>query len=306
MVVHKHNGGLSSARNAAFPYVSGSCQYIAFLDSDDQFAPCALETAVRLAQNYPGDLVGWSFCYDPSELPSAMPKTIHEPTTYSPETLADYFFTWLLSPVTVKLFNAEYFLRAGLRFDENCRYSEDMVFMMKFFRYFFRVHPNGKMRQWQLPLYYYRQNPESICHTVGARYAERQLLLIPQVLDAFEQDFPTPPHMRKALYDRFVQALVCGLDALEHPDPDMTAAQRRAKRRAVLRDPAAVRIWQYYAKEKVFSPYYLPLRLKMGRTAAWLYRLQQVGSSLFGKLDWAQYYLLGGRYCREVKKEVIE
>lgn len=301
-VVHKPNGGLSSARNAAFSRVSEACRYISFLDSDDVLAPCALETAVRLAGRFPDDLVGWGFCRDESQLLSSMPEDVGEPAVYGPDTLADYYFTWLLSPVTIKLFDAEYFLRDGLRFDENCRYSEDMVFMMMFFRRFFRLHPQGRMRQWPLPLYYYRPNPGSICNTVGARYARRQLLLIPRVLDAFEQDFPTPPHQRKALYDRFVQALVCGLDALTRPDPDMTAAQRRAERRAVLRDPAAARLWQYYARERVFSPYYLALRFRMGRTAAWLYRLQQAGSPLFGKLDWAQYYLLGGRYRRDVKK----
>ena len=49
---------------------------------------------------------------------------------------------------------------------------------------------------------------------------------------------------------------------------------------------------------RCYSPYYLPLRW---RCLPLLYRLAEAdrtGSPLFGKLDWAGYYLLGGRWKR--------
>lgn len=44
-VIHKENGGLSDARNAALPVASGD--YLAYLDGDDRMQPCMIEAMVR-------------------------------------------------------------------------------------------------------------------------------------------------------------------------------------------------------------------------------------------------------------------
>lgn len=54
-VIHKENGGLSSARNAGLDAATG--EYIAFLDSDDWIEPETYETLLSLAKQYDVKLV---------------------------------------------------------------------------------------------------------------------------------------------------------------------------------------------------------------------------------------------------------
>lgn len=54
-VIHKQNGGLSSARNAGLAVVSG--KYVGFVDSDDDIGPDMYEKLVNAAEKYQVDFV---------------------------------------------------------------------------------------------------------------------------------------------------------------------------------------------------------------------------------------------------------
>ena len=54
-VIHKENGGLSSARNAGIDIARG--EYLAFVDSDDWIEPDALESLLRTAREQQTELV---------------------------------------------------------------------------------------------------------------------------------------------------------------------------------------------------------------------------------------------------------
>lgn len=54
-VVHKENGGLSSARNAGIDIARG--EFLEFVDSDDWLEPDAVESMLRLAQSHQVELV---------------------------------------------------------------------------------------------------------------------------------------------------------------------------------------------------------------------------------------------------------
>ncbi len=56
-VVHKENGGLSSARNAGISNISKDSQYIFFLDSDDTILSDALTEMVNIAEENNADII---------------------------------------------------------------------------------------------------------------------------------------------------------------------------------------------------------------------------------------------------------
>lgn len=116
-VLHKENGGLSSARNAGLDLAQG--EYVAFVDSDDFLEPGAYEKLLSCAQRHEADLV----CAGRSDLIGGIgdktlglcPET--EETLTGPEFVAR-MFTWqgVDSAAWDKLYKRSLF--DGLRYPE--------------------------------------------------------------------------------------------------------------------------------------------------------------------------------------------
>ena len=82
-------------------------------------------------------------------------------------------------------------------------------------------------------------------------------------------------------------------------DPSPTKRLRGYKAEAALRSPWLRALLERMKIEGCYSAYYLPCRWRSIRLVWVMAEARRTGSPLFGKLDWAGYYLLGRRLRRD-------
>lgn len=123
-VIHKENGGLSSARNAGLDVATGA--YVGFVDSDDWIEPDTYETMLRLMQTYDAQM-SCAGRYDVAEetLTKSVGLCPEKEACISGEELAGKIFLWdhCDSSACDKLYCRELF--EGIRYPEG-RVCEDV------------------------------------------------------------------------------------------------------------------------------------------------------------------------------------
>lgn len=157
-VVHKANGGLSSARNAGFDVATG--EYIAFVDGDDWIEPTMLETMLGwMRKHTTADVV---MCGTEKDYEDGRKEHIdgHLPEREfsSDEALHDFLHhrSRMASAVWNKLFKADFFTGTShIRFPEGLN-NEDYYVLAQVYRTMRGILFNPKA------LYHYRIRPDSI------------------------------------------------------------------------------------------------------------------------------------------------
>ena len=153
-VIHKENGGLSSARNAGLDRATG--EFVSFVDSDDYLEPGAYSAMLALAKAQEAQLVCGGR-YDEDADTGAVQVGLCPETTeaVSPETMVGRIFLWdgCDSSACDKIFCRTLF--AGIRFPQG-RVCEDVPVI-------YRVVLNaGKVVFWDRPFYHYVHRGGSI------------------------------------------------------------------------------------------------------------------------------------------------
>lgn len=169
-VIHKENGGLSSARNAGLHMAVG--QYIMFCDSDDTVDPQWCEI---LYNAIIVDSTAWAFSnmwkVDCNGRKTLCGEFIDSP---SGKQNISYFRAYQmgLSGFSVnKIYNLNILRKNNIYFDEDCIYAEDVEFNVKYY-----LLCNQALHI-DTPLYFYYDNSEGITKRY---YPELFALRIPQ------------------------------------------------------------------------------------------------------------------------------
>ena len=154
-VIHKENGGVSSARNMGLDHARGT--YIVFVDSDDYLGENYLQALCAVQQASDGQKTFTIADYQPFSSEGLASRDFSSAFTVSlsgekndAEAFKTLVFNFIIFPPYCKLYQREIIEKNGLRFNQELRSAEDFDFNCRYIRYIEQIVYTPSVQ------YYYR------------------------------------------------------------------------------------------------------------------------------------------------------
>lgn len=131
-VIHKENGGVSSARNCGIDAAKG--KYVCFVDSDDYVNKNYLEILIKTKSKHPEIDNIWCYFQTVTNYDSSAGNLIVDDNKniYSVKDIMTLHEKWLDAGPVCKLYDRKTILKNGLTFDSNLSLGEDLIFNFQY------------------------------------------------------------------------------------------------------------------------------------------------------------------------------
>lgn len=192
-VIHKENGGVSSARNLGIEKANG--EWICFIDADDYVRQDFLSDIQQYLFN-DVDIVHWGFCYDNCGMIVEKP-IVNKTNIMNMEEVCkkDLFHGYVWS----YLFKRDIIEKNRIKFHTDLKYAEDWLFILT---YYTKAH---KMAALSSCFYTQVFRPDSATNvTLGEKYIKDNFEMYKRVLAGFRN--------LHNVYRRFLQRMLVGIN----------------------------------------------------------------------------------------------
>lgn len=203
VVIHKENGGVSSARNAGLKRVTG--EYVGFVDPDDWIEPDMFKRLYQLTQEYNADI---SMCgYMKEKADGTILNTLEPPSVTSftsKEALNtilndDSFRGFLWN----KLFSAAILKEnPSLKLDENIHFCEDLLFCCK------AILASKSLVYDSTPFYHYMFHDNNASSSQYSLKKLTSLEALEQIIEMLSEEANVNVSMYKSYYMRMNLSLL--------------------------------------------------------------------------------------------------
>ena len=240
----------------------------------------------------PGDFILWHYTTRQEDETPVCSEASPRPR----QALASLWLDCLLAMPWNKLYRTD--LAQRVKFNTQYTLGEDLQFVLDYITLLAIETPDFAYRVVESPLTFYDCSRTG---TLSTKYHANYCEIWPQhfaKLNAACQAARCPAEDLRQLHRAELTVFAEGVADILRRDPAPLSGIRQDKASAALRTPWLRALLDQMRAERCYSAYYLPCRWRSTRLVYALAEAKRTGSPLYGKLDWAGYYLLLGRLSR--------